>query len=335
MKKKRILLTFAALAVVALVAAQSVDSKKVEAAAALQRLHYPAATLQDFYKSCFQDAFGPEHLMSNSPEAFENARQYLAKEGEYLHAQNLKTTGIPYYEQVGFRGNFYRVSLELIEDGVVPFDVFTLAFQHSMKDFQLPSVEAWRKEWTEALQIADFKELPHYAEDVKTIDSLLALGHYAYHHSRAFNEVYHPHYRLIAKTVFEQEMLPYLTTAVPYELCHNYFVRNDVDEVPLCIYSQEEFSRYFGMGAFMGKGGEVTPIDFNESFVIAIAPEASYTYVELKPFLLKLSDKGLYFCYETITGAELTFESRPVLLVKVARKYRLPVSVSTIESRAE
>lgn len=335
MKNKILFPLVAVLANLSMLCAQSVDHSRVEAAADLQRLHYPVATLQDFYKSCFQDAFGPEHLMSDAPEAYENARNYLVREGEYLHSQNLKTTGIPYYEQVGYRGNFYRVSLELIEDGIIPFDAFFLAFQHSVKTYQLPTVEAWKKEWTQVLKIADFKTLPHYKADVKTIDSLLSLGHYAYHHSRSFNEAYHPHYRLIAKEVFERELLPYLITDVPYEICHNYFVHNDVNEVPTCIYTQEEFSRCFGMAAFMGKGGEVTPIDFNESFVVAISPEASYNVVELKPFLLKLSANGIYFCYEKITGAQTTYESRPLLLLKIAKKYRLPITVGVIETSAE
>lgn len=38
--------------------------------------------------------------------------------------------------------------------------------------------------------------------------NILDQGKYASHHSIAYNEAYHPHYRLIEKTIFEKELLP-------------------------------------------------------------------------------------------------------------------------------
>ena len=35
------------------------------------------------------------------------------------------------------------------------------------------------------------------------------------------------------------------------------------------LTTQEDFNRYFGEAAYMGKDGEPTKIDFNEDFVIA------------------------------------------------------------------
>lgn len=40
--------------------------------------------------------------------------------------------------------------------------------------------------------------------------AILNQGQFASHHSAAFNEAYHPHYRLIEKTIFEIELLPLL-----------------------------------------------------------------------------------------------------------------------------
>ena len=55
---------------------------------------------------------------------------------------------------------------------------------------------------------------------------------------------------------------------IPFEQAHNYFVRNDVTEpVPAKIGSQDQFERYFGMAAFMGKKGQPTPIDFNTQYI--------------------------------------------------------------------
>ena len=46
--------------------------------------------------------------------------------------------------------------------------------------------------------------------DAKAIKEMLATGHYAVHHSRLYNEHYAPHYRIIAKDIFEREILPLL-----------------------------------------------------------------------------------------------------------------------------
>ena len=58
---------------------------------------------------------------------------------------------------------------------------------------------------------------------------------------------------------------------IPYTLARNYYRRNDIEDVlPLKITSQEQLDQFFGMAAFMGRGGEPTKIDFGNSFVIPI-----------------------------------------------------------------
>ena len=64
--------------------------------------------------------------------------------------------------------------------------------------------------------------------------------------------------------------------AVSYTEARNYFHNNNAP-LPgkLKITTEEEFYRHFSPAALMGKGGEVTPIDFRRSFVIAKAHEIS------------------------------------------------------------
>lgn len=110
---------------------------------------------------------------------------------------------------------------------------------------------------------------------------------------------------------------------IPYEVAHNYFVRNDVSEpVPSKIASQEAFDRYFGMAAFMGKKGQPTPIDFESQFaIVVVLPETSHS-TELKAG--KLTDDGakLIFTYHAdVAPEENTWTQVPVLLIFVDRQF--------------
>ncbi len=170
---------------------------------------YPASTLKDIYKNFFQDAFGPGHLMSNSPDAEQRMRNYLEQECE--EAKN-DPNPCPDYELTGSHGRFYRVNLSVINDGRIPMDIFLKAFMKSAAQFSLPKVEDWKQEWI-AIE-KSIKELnycfPDQAQDSAAIMNILDQGQYASHHSKVYNEAYHPHYRLIDKSIFEKELLPLL-----------------------------------------------------------------------------------------------------------------------------
>ena len=110
---------------------------------------------------------------------------------------------------------------------------------------------------------------------------------------------------------------------VPFEVAHNYFVRNDVTEpIPAKIASQDEFERYFGMAAFMGKKGQPTPIDFEIQFVIAVVlPETSHS-TELRAESLSDDGQKLTFTYHVdVADKENTWTQVPVLLIAVDRQY--------------
>ena len=109
----------------------------------------------------------------------------------------------------------------------------------------------------------------------------------------------------------------------PFVEAHNYFVRNDVTEsVPAKIASLEEFERYFGMAAFMGKKGQPTPIDFEAQFAIAVVlPETNHS---TKLHAQSLIDDGqkLTFTYRVdVAPEENTWTQVPMLLIFVDRQY--------------
>ena len=52
--------------------------------------------------------------------------------------------------------------------------------------------------------------LPHYEQDKEYIDSVLEQGKYAISHSSGYREAYAPHYRIIRRDIFEQQLKPLL-----------------------------------------------------------------------------------------------------------------------------
>ena len=178
-----------------------VDADTVRVAVERMVNDYPHSTLQDIYKSFFQDNFGPGHAVPDSAQATAWLRNELAK---------VDRLDVPLYEPTGYKGNYYRVSLAAIASGKVKADALLSAFLRSVRAVQPSEVAAWVKEWEQIEGIIATMELslPNYDADAKAIAAMLAEGHYAVHHSRVYNEHYAPHYRIIAKDIFEKEILP-------------------------------------------------------------------------------------------------------------------------------
>ena len=185
------------------------DRKLIGEAIAIQMKDYPQSTLKDVYKNFFQDAFGPGHLMSDADDAQERMSNYLRNECELAKTD---VDPSPYFVKSGWHGRFYRVNLSVINEGKVPFDVFLSAFMESAKIFVLPEIEDWSKEWSVIEDV--FKEGGYegsgFSEDSTAIRNLLDNGEYVSHHSEQYEKAYHPHYRLIEKSVFEDKILPLL-----------------------------------------------------------------------------------------------------------------------------
>lgn len=185
------------------------DTAAVSRAIDYQTKTYPASTLKDIYKSFFQDAFGPGHLMGEDMNSVSNAIDYLRDECQIVREE---ASLCPEYEDAGTTGRFVRVNLSVITSGKVSFDVYADAFIRSAKSFRLPDIEDWKRRWSEIEEIIHSKGLAFkdMGKDTADINRMLANGRYASHHSRAYEEAYHPHYRLIERSIFEAEILPLL-----------------------------------------------------------------------------------------------------------------------------
>lgn len=166
---------------------------------------YPQSRLLDIYKSCFQDYMGAEHLVSDK----DRVKAYLDEE---LNTTTLDELMPWYYEPCGIDGNYVRVSIRAVKEGIITKDLLLDAFIRSANNPRRPTIEAWRDRWYEIIGTIDemHLNLPNYLEDKQFIDSVLSKDKYAISHSPEYREAYHPHYRIVERGIFEQEILPQL-----------------------------------------------------------------------------------------------------------------------------
>ena len=164
---------------------------------------YPEATLLDIYKGSFQDTFGPSHLITDR----EAVIRYI--ESELKASTSFEELD---YQPCGWQGNFYQVNLKVVADGRVPMDVFADAFMASANGIDTTLTQAFVKDWQEVQQAVRTArpQLEGYREDSSLLASLLTEGKYVIHHSSKFNQHYHPHYRIIRRDLFEEQILPRL-----------------------------------------------------------------------------------------------------------------------------
>ena len=164
---------------------------------------YPKSRLLDIYKSCFQDYMGAEHLVSDR----QRVKAYLDEE---LQTTSLDDLMPWYYEPCGVNGHYVRVSIKAIKEDLITEDVLLDAFIRSANSDKRPTVESWRDRWHKIFSTIDQLEinLPNYQQDRAFIDSILSVGKYAISHSSEYREAYRPHYRIVEKSIFENEITP-------------------------------------------------------------------------------------------------------------------------------
>ena len=166
---------------------------------------YPEAHLQDIYKSCFQNVFGVAHLISDTQACVD----YLVGEMEELDPDDRDYS---LYEYTLPDSHYVRVDLHAVAEGLVPQDLLVALLMESAATPAPMTQEEWVARWQELKAAAAALE-PRpdgYEREAAEIDSLLAEGKYVWHHSRRYNEVYHPHYRLVRRDLFENRILPLL-----------------------------------------------------------------------------------------------------------------------------
>lgn len=196
---KKLFFTF--LTICLLSACANSKSDSIKEAINRQLTDFPESTLLDIYKSFFQDKFGPGHIAPDSIVAMNSIIKEIESATKYDRH---------YYEPTGEGTNFYRVSLATISDSIVPIDVYFNAFYNSIKNIGTVDIESWKSEWGQIMEVISSMNinLPDFDNDKASIDSLLNNSGYVSHHSRRYNNLYQPHYRLIRKDLFFKHIKP-------------------------------------------------------------------------------------------------------------------------------
>ena len=167
--------------------------------------NHPNQTLQDVYKSCYQDEYGPGHLISNESSAINSLLQEINTiEKDY--------TPVTLFEQTGIYGNYLRVDLTLVRDGIIPFFVLFRALTISATIGGQKSDENWSTIWSEIVEEIKREGLKfeNFEEDLANLDTKSKSEDKVVHHSEMYENVYHPHYRIIEKNAFEKFIKPFI-----------------------------------------------------------------------------------------------------------------------------
>ena len=179
--------------------AQMREDEVVSAIKQMQE-RYPRITLCDIYKSFFQDNFGPGHII----ESKEKAENYLMQELERTEDFSVK------FEPTGAKGNFVRVDVFYIKSGMIDKDVYLKALMNSVVVTDSMTIKQWLMDWEYMQKVIENSglKIENYDEDKEFIRQRIENGIYEMNHSRLFNELYHPHYRIICRDIWENEIKP-------------------------------------------------------------------------------------------------------------------------------
>ena len=192
-----------------LAAATACRPSGTELAIRQQLIDFPESRAQDFYKSFCQDNLGPEHLIPDPSSAARYLREELRTYQEDLDSARYDAPELQYYP-VGDQGNYVRVDLSVILDSLIAEEAFLDAFVRSANEGKKAPEAEWVKKWQQVAQMLrkGHAGIPELDKDLATLDSLMAEGHYIMRHSDAFRDAYHPHYRIIARDIFDTELKP-------------------------------------------------------------------------------------------------------------------------------
>ena len=202
MKKSTIILLIV-IAAVCQSHSQTTDRWQAEYLVKKQFAMYPNSTLQDLYKTCFQDVFGAEHLASDTQKVI----QYI----QYELSQPFYPC-YPLYEYCGLNGNYVRVNISAVGNGYITDSLLASCFIRSSHAEKKVTLEQWAEIWHEISHyIHDIKpDIENFKQDDEYIFRLIDSGQYAWVHSRLYRDTYMPHYRIVTREIFENEIYPLL-----------------------------------------------------------------------------------------------------------------------------
>ncbi len=157
---------------------------------------FPESHFVDIYKSFFQDAYGPGHII---PDTL-HAGKYVDEE---LLAESWPDTLL--WQATGALHDYYRINLVLVKKGIIPRDTLLLAMVRSARLARKPAITGFKKEVDEIYRIVTKIRpgLPDLEKDYQAICEQLDKGEVMMHHSDHYLQTYQRRYRIIHRTVFD------------------------------------------------------------------------------------------------------------------------------------
>ena len=191
--KKLLTLALAVLSLTACHHKQQVPEEAVRTLCEYMVNTYPQATLQDVYKTCYQDFFGPGHMVTDSASAL----GYIHYEVEELRSEGvngLRSEGMN--EPTGFRHRFVRVDLRKVAYDEQSEEELLHRFMETANT-ATPVHDNWAGEWSEIERIALQVHPTWQNEELQKALREAAANNRAVRHSEAYRKAYQPHYRVI------------------------------------------------------------------------------------------------------------------------------------------
>ena len=111
-----------------------------------------------------------------------------------------------YYEPTGSEGRYVRVYLSAIADSLITAEQLFDAFMRSA-NMNKGENNDWEAEWNCIVGVITKQGivLNDFDKDVAMLNEA-SQNCQAVHHSRAYTEAYHPHYRIVERGIFENEL---------------------------------------------------------------------------------------------------------------------------------
>ena len=204
----------------------TISGQTIERMLEVQLAMYPQMRLIDVYKTCFQDYRGAGHAIKD----VDVARKMLQSE---LAAVDTLEMLRWYYEPCGLDSAFYRVSLRAVKDRAISQEQLLDCFVRSAQTAEKHTVKEWVTRWNTIAKVAAEKyadRFKNFDRDRLFIDSAITTHHEALSHSPEYRRAYGPHYRIVARSIFEKELKSILE---PYQNAdENEYIVRDGDTCP-------------------------------------------------------------------------------------------------------
>ena len=110
----------------------------------------------------------------------------------------------PYYETVGAQGRYVRVYLRCVNESLLTAEQLLDAFIRSAQPGKQPE-QSWTDEWSHIEQAAREAGVSCSEEENRLLQQA-AQNNQAVHHSETYRNAYHPHYRIVRRDIFENEI---------------------------------------------------------------------------------------------------------------------------------